>query len=176
MSEASAPPVARVFGDRVRQSRKASAWTQGQLADATGEAGQRIDRAGISRIEANTRAVQLGEALIIAAALGVAPDHLIAPLGSDERMRLGTSDGAPTYTAGQVTAWLRGDAPLPGMPERYLWGMGPVGRNPVATALRGAVKHAEAAQDPRQAAKVAEAAIAVLQGLLPMLALDDVEG
>lgn len=172
----SPPDVGKVFGERVRQSRKARAWTQEDLSRATKAAGQRIDRAVLSRIESNARAVQIGEALVIAASLGVALDYLLTPLDSDGRLTLGSDSGAPSFTAGEVSAWLLGDSSLPGLSSKYLWGAGPIGRNPVATGLRGLVKHAESAADARQAAKVARAGIALLQGLLPTLALDSMEG
>lgn len=172
-SKVKAPDVGQVFSRRLQQSRKAAAWTQERLSDETGAVGQKVDRVAVSRIEAGSRSVSLSEALVITAALGLSLEHLLTPMGSDELMRVGSDASAPTFTSGDVSAWLHGDAPLPGQQDRFFWGMGPIGRNPVATALRGAVKHAEAAQDARQATKVAQAAIAQLQGLLPMLALDD---
>lgn len=173
MADDLAPHVAVVFGQRIRQSRKNRGWTQQDLAERAAALGEPLDRAVLSRVESGERGVQLSEALVLIAALDLAPDYALTPLGSDETMRLGSRPTAPTYTAGEVSAWMHGDQALPGTdPGRYLWGTGPRGSNPVASDLRGLVKHAETAASAAELVEVVEAGIARLQGALPGLRLD----
>jgi hypothetical protein len=60
-----------------------------------------------------------------------------------------------------------GDAPLPipGVEDRFLWGVGPQGRNLLATVLRKFVKLAETAP-PAELPAIAEEAAAAITGLV----------
>ncbi len=139
-----------------------------QLTTRLAEVGFPVDRMTVTRIEQGSRKVEIGEALALAAALDVAPAYLLTPLGSDEPMSVA---GAP-FTSGQVHAWIIGDAPLNAPwadPNHYLWGAGPMGRNFVATMLRGRVKHAEQASSSAELAQMVRDTITALRGLLPML-------
>lgn len=173
-----APVLNDVFRERVSQSRTLARWSQADLTRATATVGHRVPQSVLSRIELGTRVPRLSEALAVIAALGLAPDYLLTPLDSDAPMRFGDDDRAPVYRAGEVAAWLHGDAALPDTDgSRYLWGAGPTGRNTVATTLRGLVKHAEQADDPDTLMRVARAGIDALTGLLASLELDaDQEG
>lgn len=87
-----------------------------ELADKVKELGGRLDRAAIAKIESKTRNVSLDEALLLAAALDVAPVHLIFPLDDDRAVEIASrSQPVPARDARE---WLRGREPLPGTNEK----------------------------------------------------------
>lgn len=87
-----------------------------ELADRVQELGGRLDRAAISKIESGTRNVSLDEALLLAAALNVAPVHLFFPLNDDAEVEI--APGLKRVPAAAARAWFRGQEPLPGQPEQ----------------------------------------------------------
>lgn len=81
------------------------------LADRVKELGGRLDRAAISKIESGTRNVSLDEAVLLAAALDVAPVHLLVPLDDAAQVQIVPSRKPVTATAARE--WVRGRRPLP---------------------------------------------------------------
>lgn len=87
-----------------------------ELADKVKELGGRLDRAAISKIESKTRNVSLDEALLLAAALDVAPVHLFVALDTNVLMEIAPKvDPVP---AGDAREWVRGRRPLPTTNEK----------------------------------------------------------
>jgi len=98
----------QVLAHRVREARKRRDWTQQQLADRLRELGFPTHRLTIAKIEkGGTRAenAPLREVLALAAALDVAPVHLLVPL-EDEAMVAVTPE--LFSQARHVRAWIRG--------------------------------------------------------------------
>jgi transcriptional regulator with XRE-family HTH domain len=102
----------QVFARRVREAREDNGWTQHDLADRLG-----IDRTTVVRIEAGgsrSELASLRDIFRFAAALDVAPIHLLTPL----------EDEAPVEIAGRVLtarvarAWIRGRRLLKGTDKR----------------------------------------------------------
>jgi transcriptional regulator with XRE-family HTH domain len=87
-----------------------------ELADRVKALGGKLDRAAISKIESGTRNVSLDEALLLAAALDVAPVHLFFPLNDDAEVEI--APGLQPVRTADARAWLRGLAPLPGRNEQ----------------------------------------------------------
>lgn len=108
---ASAVLAAQLAGMRERREGMSAA----KLADRVKELGGKLDRVAISKIENGARGVSLDEALILAAALDIAPLHLFLPLDDNANARI-----APEIevSARQARRWVRGQEPLPGMDER----------------------------------------------------------
>jgi transcriptional regulator with XRE-family HTH domain len=67
-----------VFGRRLRYLREQAGLTQQQLADVMREAGSRMHRSTIGKIEAGERVVSVGEAAQFAAVLGIDLTQLIS--------------------------------------------------------------------------------------------------
>lgn len=77
---------AEAFAERMRAARRSAGLSQADLAKRLAQLGfARLKRTTILAIEKKTRNVSLDEALAIAAALGVAPIHLMVPF-EDERI------------------------------------------------------------------------------------------
>lgn len=87
-----------------------------ELADRVKEIGGKLDRAAISKIESLSRNVSLDEALLLAAALDVAPVHLFFPLNDDAEVEI--APGLKPVATVDARAWLRGQGPLPGRSEQ----------------------------------------------------------
>jgi transcriptional regulator with XRE-family HTH domain len=91
----------------MREARDRRQWTQADLAQRMTDRGRPTDRTTIAKIETGgTRAanVSIAELLVIAAALGVAPIHLIAPREADEGLDVGTL----SLSADDARGWIRG--------------------------------------------------------------------
>lgn len=103
----------RVFAARVREARRRRGWKQKDLSNRLDEIGYQLGRATIAKIEDPTRTradASLEDVLAIAAALDVAPVHLLAPLEDEAVVRI--TDGLPPASAEIVRDWIRGMAPL----------------------------------------------------------------
>jgi transcriptional regulator with XRE-family HTH domain len=101
---------AQVFARRVRAARESRGWTQAQLADRLREIGYPKSRETLTKLEGGRyRGVSLDDAFAIAAALGVAPVHLLVPL--DDEAALEVVAGVPV-PAPLARAWIRGTLPL----------------------------------------------------------------
>ena len=87
-----------------------------ELADKVKEIGGKLDRAAISKIESKARNVSLDEALLLAAALDVAPVHLIFPLDDAEPVKIAPK--LDPVSANDARWWLRGTTPLPTTNEK----------------------------------------------------------
>jgi transcriptional regulator with XRE-family HTH domain len=99
----------------IREARRRRGWTQQNLADRLAAIGYPLDRSTLAKLETTKKArgISLNDALAIAAALGIAPVHLLTGLG-DEAIALGEKLSAPAW---HVRAWIRGrTGPLPGAP------------------------------------------------------------
>jgi transcriptional regulator with XRE-family HTH domain len=115
----SAETPTETFRKQLRRTRTALGLSAQQLADRVAELGGSLDRAAIAKIEADGRGdlkprrLQFDEALLLAAALGVSPLHLIVPRDDKTPVAL-----APHLTASarDARAWVRGARPLPGHP------------------------------------------------------------
>lgn len=103
-----------VLGRRLRAIRTERGWTQQQLADLSG-----VPQPTIARTEIGKRPDQitLTEAVSLAAALDVAPVHLMVPTDPEARVRLIPSDAKErtrraVVDAETALAWMRGLEPL----------------------------------------------------------------
>lgn len=97
----------QVFATRLRETRKARAMSQTDLAQRMTDGGRPMSREALVRIENGTRGVSLDEALALAAALFAVPPHLLTPPG-DEFVWLTDKMGVDGEG---MRAWLRyGDA------------------------------------------------------------------
>lgn len=96
------------FGEQVKAVRKLRGLTQEQLAKRLN-----MTRGTLAKIEANTEhradGATVDELLSIAAALNVAPVHLLTPFEDDARVRV---TGAGVFIAGRLRLWIRGGWPL----------------------------------------------------------------
>jgi transcriptional regulator with XRE-family HTH domain len=96
-----------VFRQRLRETRKARAMTQGDLGARMREAGYPMDKAAVQRVEKGDRGVSLDETLAFAAVLGAVPAQMFTPPG-DETVWLTKNLGV---NGEGIRAWLRyGDA------------------------------------------------------------------
>jgi transcriptional regulator with XRE-family HTH domain len=115
MSDESPLLPEQVFAQRVREIRTRRGWTQQKLAERLSELGLPTDRTTVLKIEkgetTRARNVSLREALAIAAALEVAPVHLIAPLEDDVLVAVTDEH---VITAKHLRGWIRAELFLPG--------------------------------------------------------------
>jgi transcriptional regulator with XRE-family HTH domain len=106
----------------MRETREKQRLTQQALAERVADLGVPIDRATIARIETGTRGVSLDDALLLAAALNVAPVHLFTPMDDDAPVAVAPKAEAPAH---RVRDWVRGQGgplldPEPGpTPEHH---------------------------------------------------------
>jgi transcriptional regulator with XRE-family HTH domain len=70
-------PDWQAVGVRIRELRKGRGWTQGQLADAIAEAGERVDGQVISKWERGEMGIGVPRLLAVATALGVTTDQIL---------------------------------------------------------------------------------------------------
>ncbi|MGD0167094.1 MAG: helix-turn-helix transcriptional regulator [Gaiellaceae bacterium] len=104
----SAKKVREVFGSRLAEARADRRWTQEELAAEMDRIGHPIHRATIAKIETGKRPTSLAETIMLAAALDVAPLHLIFPIDGGE------VELAPhlTVDADKALTWASGFQPL----------------------------------------------------------------
>jgi transcriptional regulator with XRE-family HTH domain len=98
----------QVVARRVREVRERRGWSRDRLVARLTELGVEMGRPTISRIESGrgrAENVTVNELLALAAALDVAPVHLMVPLEDEARLAI-TSDWQPT--ALDARAWIRG--------------------------------------------------------------------
>jgi transcriptional regulator with XRE-family HTH domain len=88
--------------------------TAQEFAERVRGLGLKFDRGTVSKIENGLRGVSLDEALIIAAALDVAPVHLFLPRDDNDKVGIGNIP----VTAYQARRWFRGQEPLPGRDDK----------------------------------------------------------
>ncbi len=69
--------VADAFASGVREAREARGWTQVDLARHLAETGVRLDPTAITRLERGDRSVKIGEAVAIAASLGLSIEDVL---------------------------------------------------------------------------------------------------
>src|SRR5438128_1706924 len=76
----------QAFGQRLRDARRTAPrqLSQAELSKRLGDLGVPVSRQTLIEIEKGNRRVTLDEALAIAAAVGVAPVHLMVPFEDDE--------------------------------------------------------------------------------------------
>lgn len=82
-------PTEATFSRRMREAREAQGATQSAVATALAMMhGIKLDSTAITRMESGQRAIRLGEAVAIAAVLGMTVDELLRPvLSPDEQLR-----------------------------------------------------------------------------------------
>lgn len=106
-----------VLAHRVREIRARRGWTQQQVADRLAAVGYPSHRLTVAKIEkGGTRAdnAPLSEILALAAALDVAPVHLIVPLEDETAVAVTPGLVVPAAVA---RAWVRGKHPLAVQPN-----------------------------------------------------------
>ena len=76
-----------VFGQQVRDLRRASGATQADIASAMTALGWRLESGQVAKLERAVRPVNVGEVLALAAVLGVPPSRLFSSDGLSESER-----------------------------------------------------------------------------------------
>ncbi len=101
--------VSQVTAGRIREVRERRRWSQEDLAKRLGELGAPVDRATVARTEGGARGLSLDDALVYAAAVGVAPVNLFTPVNSTPALVV-----APELVVDPILArqWIRGLAAL----------------------------------------------------------------
>jgi transcriptional regulator with XRE-family HTH domain len=94
---------------RVRYLRERLGWSQRDLADRLRNLGAPIDRASVARLETGKRGLSVDEAMRLAAALNVAPVHLLVDPDGDEPVQATPTD---QLTPAEARDWIRGAMPL----------------------------------------------------------------
>jgi transcriptional regulator with XRE-family HTH domain len=92
--------------------RKRRGWSQQELADRVTATGHRMHRLTVAKIESGgTRAqnASIADVLALAAALDVAPLHLLVPLDDDAAVAITPKE---VHRAAVVRGWIRGGRPL----------------------------------------------------------------
>jgi transcriptional regulator with XRE-family HTH domain len=126
--------ASEVFGQRMREARERAGISQVQLSKRLATLGVEMSRKALIELERKPprRRVSLDEALAMAAALGVAPIHLMVPFEDDavlseELAEEGIFDAATELKVGNLTMaprvarkWIRGTAIYPDAPLE-LW-------------------------------------------------------
>jgi transcriptional regulator with XRE-family HTH domain len=108
--------VGECFAERLREVRAHKRWTQDDLARCLDALGFTLDRVAISKIEKGKRSVKLEEAMAIAYALDISPNHLFTTYDEGARVRI--VPGRPDrpvrpFVPGVVRRWIGGYWTLP---------------------------------------------------------------
>ncbi len=77
-----ADEVADAFASGVREARTIRGWTQVDLARHLAESGVRLDPTAITRLERGDRGVRIGEAVALAASLGLSIEDVLSRAAS----------------------------------------------------------------------------------------------
>ena len=96
-----------VFGERLREVRRARGLSQTELAYSVDSRGVPMNKAALLRIESRERGLSLDEAIAITAALPAAPAHMLTP-PNDAYLKL---DDKIAIDGEGVREWLRGGFP-----------------------------------------------------------------
>jgi transcriptional regulator with XRE-family HTH domain len=102
---------ARLFGERVRTARDRQRLSLAELSAKTARLGKKLDSSMIARIERGETRAALEHVMLLAAALGVAPVHLITPQSDDTTLYVAPKFKVPAPSA---RAWVRGEVIPPG--------------------------------------------------------------
>jgi transcriptional regulator with XRE-family HTH domain len=105
------PTASELFGEQLRAVRGRKDWSQEQLADEMSNAGLRMDRTTITKIENGARNVSIDEALAFAAVLGVSPAALLAPRDTT-MLDLTPTRGWSSVTPDIAWDWFAGRSPV----------------------------------------------------------------
>lgn len=111
--EAKSP--SEVLAELLRAIRGRQGLSAQDVAETVRRMGGTLDRAAISKIEGGRRGVSLDEALLLAAALQVAPVHLLLPREDDAPVRVVP---AASVSTAHARRWFRGIEPLPAASDR----------------------------------------------------------
>lgn len=134
MAEKSPQPQTpgEMFGRRVREERDRQRLSLRELADRVNALGSGLDRSTLARIERGETRGNLDTLFALAAALGVAPIHLMLPREDDAEIKL---VGKRRLTAGAARAWIRGVKLLDDSnPSAYVAAMSPAEQERLAHA------------------------------------------
>src|SRR5438874_7390900 len=87
------PSFEEVVAAQLKLARKRHGWSQQAVVDRLEGLGYegKLDRSALSRIEAGSRRVTIGELAVLCFALGVAPLHVLAPFDDAEVVELTSS-------------------------------------------------------------------------------------
>lgn len=104
--------LALSVAQEVRRHRQRQKLSAKQLADRCAALGMPIQRSVLANLESGRRAtITVAEVMVLAAALGVAPGHLIFPVGYEEDIELLPDQYAPPFGA---LEWFSGERQLTG--------------------------------------------------------------
>ena len=106
---------AEIVARRVVEARKSLGWTQAKFAERLREIGYVKSRSTLTKLEGGQyRGVSVDDLFALAAALGVAPVHLLVPLEDDATVAVAPRVNFPAPLA---RAWIRGTASPPMLPD-----------------------------------------------------------
>lgn len=104
------------FAEQMREARLERGWSLADMSDRLRDRfGVGMHRSTVDKLERGrkARSVSLDDAFVIAAALDVAPLHLMVRRDKG-RMRLHASGRRPAFNASEIRAWVKGEVPLVG--------------------------------------------------------------
>jgi transcriptional regulator with XRE-family HTH domain len=104
------------FAEQMREARLERRWSLADMAERLEERlGVSMHRSTVDKLERGrkARSVSLDDALVIAAALDVAPIHLIVRRDKG-KMRLHAAGRRQTFAASEIRHWIKGEVPLLG--------------------------------------------------------------
>ena len=103
----------KVFGSRLRETRKARRISQTALAQRMTDVGRPLDKAAVLRIENGERRLSLDEAIAFASVLNAVPANMLTP--PDDEFLAVTDNVAIDGEA--LRSWLVTGSALPGWPQ-----------------------------------------------------------
>lgn len=105
------------FAERLREVRQHKGWKQDDLARRLDDLGFKLDRVALSKIENGGRGVKLDEAMAIAYALDISPNHLFTSYDEETRIRV-VPERRP-LVPGIVRKWISGFWTAPDQDEVF---------------------------------------------------------